>query len=918
MRTPLLFHHTIPWIVVCCAMAGAATAGTHFESPPVHPLELSPSGALLFAAHTADHRLVVFDVTGPVPLRIAEIQVGLEPVTVRARTEDEVWVVGHVSDAISIVDVPSGRVVLTIPAGDEPTDVVFAGTPQRAFVCISQQDRILVLDPLAPLQPGISIPLRGSDPRSLAVSADGTEVFVAVHESGNETTIVPFEVVDALGGPPPADPPKNPSLPAAPDVSLIVRHDGTGWRDETGGSWDAAIDYTLEDRDVIAIDVNSLSITRTWRGVGTHLFNVAVHPVSGDVVVTNQEAHNEVRFEPKLRGRFADQRISLLGRGGSVTIRDLNPHIDRQIPGTVAVRAQSASLPLDVVFAPDGSTMYVASFGSEKVLVLDGDAHVQRRIGTGGGPAGLALDPAGNRLFVLERFESDLAWIDLSTDAIQRVSLGFDPTHADVREGRRLFYDGPNSSEYGELSCASCHLFGGMDNLAWDLGDPQGEMQPVPAFANPGGLVPPFHPMKGPMMTQTLKGIAGTEPLHWRGDRAALTDFNEAFVSLNGREALLPETDFALFEAFVQSMRFPPNPLLLLDGALPPSLEGGNPAIGRDLYLTGNLVGSLQCVSCHSLPTGENGLVIPANALLQSEAKVTPQLRNLYEKTRFDETALTNVRGFGFTHDGAIDDLVTFLEFPRFTFPNQQARRDVAAFLLCFDTGTWPAVGAQWTATGANDPVGTQRLNTLIGQADLGRIDLVAKGVDGNGQMRGWVYEGSGLWRPDRSAESAIGTSALLAGVGLGTELTFTGVLHGEGSRLGIDRDEDGYADRDELDAGSDPGNPASIPGGGPTGIDDARPLVALGLRVDGSQPASGSTRFALRTPQVVRARLDVFDVRGRRVRSLFAGPLPGGELQLPWDLRDDTGRTVASGVYVVRLATEQESVSERLVVLRD
>src|SRR5207249_3815272 len=39
----------------------------------------------------------------------------------------------------------------------------------------------------------------------------------------------------------------------------------------------------------------------------------------------------------------------------------------------------------------------------------------------------------------------------------------------------------------------------------------------------------------------------------------------------------------------------------------------------------------------------------------------------------------------------------------------------------------------------------------------------------------------------------------------------------GSGQRVGIDRDEDGFFDRDELDAGSDPADAASIPGGGPT-----------------------------------------------------------------------------------------------------
>ena len=67
------------------------------------------------------------------------------------------------------------------------------------------------------------------------------------------------------------------------------------------------------------------------------------------------------------------------------------------------------------------------------------------------------------------------------------------------------------------VSCASCHPDARLDRLAWDLGNPA------------GGLVQSFHPMKGPMVTQTLQDIIleGDNPLHWRGDRNGIEDFNQ-------------------------------------------------------------------------------------------------------------------------------------------------------------------------------------------------------------------------------------------------------------------------------------------------------------------------------------------------------------------------------------------------------
>jgi hypothetical protein len=86
---------------------------------------------------------------------------------------------------------------------------------------------------------------------------------------------------------------------------------------------------------------------------------------------------------------------------------------------------------------------------------------------------------------------------------------------------------------------------------------------------------------------------------------------------------------------------------------------------------------------------------------------------------------------------------------------------------------------------------------------------LIVKGRVGNIQ-RGYSYVG-GAFQSDRSAEILTPT-ALLALAGAGSELTYTLVPIGSTVRIGIDRDGDGFYDRDEIDAGSDPANPNSVP----------------------------------------------------------------------------------------------------------
>jgi hypothetical protein len=58
--------------------------------------------------------------------------------------------------------------------------------------------------------------------------------------------------------------------------------------------------------------------------------------------------------------------------------------------------------------------------------------------------------------------------------------------------------------------------------------------------------------------------------------------------------------------------------------------------------------------------------------------------------------------------------------------------------------------------------------------------------------------------------------------------------------------------------------------------------------------------QFELSTSQWVK--VDVFDVRGRHVRSLQNGALPSGPVSLEFDGRDDDGRDLASGVYFAQV----------------
>ena len=827
----------------------------NFESAQSHPLRLSSAGDELYAVNTAEGRLAIFNVAGDGSLSFSgDVPVGLDPVSAAQRpSTNEVWVVNHLSDSVSVVDVATRTIVDTIQVGDEPTDIAFASG--RAFVTqAGNQDRVRVYNASTRALVA-TLDIFGDDPRALAVNAAGTEVYAVVLESGNQSTTLFHTLVEGGGGPPPPNPPRSGSLGTAPSVGMIVKFNSASgnWEDETGDDWSAFIDYNLPDYDVFVIDADATtpSVIRRLPHVGTTLFDVAVQPGSGDLWVPNTDARNLVRFEPNLRGHLVETRVSVVDpvSGFVPPAIDLNSHINYNLtPGPPAEIAASLAHPVTGIFNGSGSTYYVAGMGSKKVGVVNtASGSVDDLIDVGDGPSGLALNEADNRLYVLNRFDNTISSVNTSTNSeLGRIGVAgpasFDPSPEVIKTGRKFLYDGQLSSGHGDTACATCHIFGNFDNLAWELGDPQGafvdyDNAPWVSFAPLGPSTNGFDPQKGPMTTQTLRGLQGVEPFHWRGDRQNFQAFNHAFIALMGRASEIPTTDMDTFTNFIMTVKYAPNPFRNVDNTMPTSLTvpaqtgggataTGNPNSGQTLYVNNNLDGgAFSCNTCHSLPTGTSTNLFNGQLEGESQDFKIPHLRNMYEKVGFDvirpqlpngdgnNIGLTDQKhGFGFIHDGAVS-LTEFLAASVFTSTTQQ-ERDLFAFMLAFPTETVPAVGRQQTVTSANktNAAVISTINTLITQAEASNCDVIVKGTIG-GVAKGFVYDRvSNNFLADSLSEAAQSEATLRGSVQAGDVITYTGVPAGAGVRMGIDRDRDTWLDRTETALGFDPENPNSNP----------------------------------------------------------------------------------------------------------
>ena len=873
-------------LVWLAASANAAVAATltnfvNFETAPVHPVALSPDARTLAVCNLPDNRVELFDISQGAPIATGSVPVGLDPVSARFASTNELWVVNHISSSVSIIDLSAQTIVATLETPAGPSDIVFAGNPRKAWISCSRSNAVFVVD--ATTRAAVTnIAIEGERPRAMATSPDGTKVYVAIFESGNGSTILGRRLTGLFVQPPPGPlddsngpyagldpppnsganflPPINPALTGTPGrVSHIVRKNALGrWMDDNNADWtewvsgaNAGISgriqgWDLPDRDLAVIDTATLQVNYAHTLMNICMA-VAVNPASGQIAVVGTDATNQRRFEPNLKGVFLRVNLALVDPLTLTNrIRDLNAHLDyvtRSLPSEQ--RALALGDPRGIEWNSAGTRAYVTGMGSRNLIVIDANgARVNSQpIELGEGPTGMALDEARSRLYVWNRFSSTISVVNAETDTVLTNVAVFDPTPDIVRKGRRHLYDTRANSGLGLVSCGSCHVDARADRLAWDLGDPAGEQARTGIFP---GIFFTFHPMKGPMVTQTLQDIITPTnfngrslqqlPLHWRGDRTNIEAFNVTFPALLARDALLTTNEMAEFKGLLQSISFPPNFLRTFSNTLPasvalPGLFGRTNAGGRQPLPIGNaqagrgpFIGS--CRSCHTFDQGTGGnsnVIVHLQRGGSEGAFKTSHLRNLLDRLGMDNLSTNSRAGFGFMHDGRVDSLTHFLVhgFP-LTVPNDTNIANLVAFMLCFsgsDFGSSPttpsqdvpaSAGKQVTFAPSSPPQLVTDMFNLASRTNS-RLEFIIRGKK-NSQVRNWLLRrATGDFQSDRHGEIAATLNDILAGTT--SEFTVMLVPQNTGWRLALDRDEDGYFDTSEIETGFDPGDALSHPG---------------------------------------------------------------------------------------------------------
>jgi hypothetical protein len=386
-----------------------------------------------------------------------------------------------------------------------------------------------------------------------------------------------------------------------------------------------------------------------------------------------------------------------------VTSDNLNTHLNHAA-GT-GDPSLSMAFPEGLAVSADGKHLYAVAQGSSKLAVyatgaLEAGSAAPSAASqlhlSGGGPTGVVLDESQGLAFVLTRFDDGISTVDLSClSEVQHVKM-FSPEPPSVTAGRVDLYDATKTSALGDQACASCHIGGDFDGLAWDLGNPGNIPLTITHLGNVftidpaviSALLPAFadtfkanNPLKGPMTTQSLRGLDNHGAMHWRGDRngavnqdgslvidpatgspvvsaqpnaglfdevGAFNSFNVAFPGLVGNDAELSPSDMLDFTTFALQVTYPPNPIRNLDNSLTEDQKAGEAFFfnhatkpdGSQVELPSDRFHN--CNGCHTMDRSGNLGATAHPGFFGTDGKLSfefetqifkvPHLRNLYQK----------------------------------------------------------------------------------------------------------------------------------------------------------------------------------------------------------------------------------------------------------------------------------------------
>jgi YVTN family beta-propeller protein len=559
-------------------------------------------------------------------------------------------VANQTAGTVSLVDPGKSRVLHELATGDKPAGVALSRDGRRGVVIHwygydmalleLKDDRIVLLDRIA----------LGPEPRGVALTGDGAVAYAAVGVS-NEVVRVDCKARKVTGRLSVGREPRGVAL--APDESRLL----------VGNA---------RSQSVSVIDTRTWKVARKIDIEGDNLRQVAVSADGKTGYVANMRNRGFATTRNNIDlGWVLGQRLTRFALDGDGPPSYATLSLDTQGKAAADVHGVAISKDQKYLAISCGGTHEVMIFrtdmqplpwrrdGSRDLIapeLLRNDGRY-RRVPLGGRPTEIVFAPDGKTLYVANYLADSVRVVDAEkARQTGAIPLGSPRTTSLARRGEILFHEAARSHNQW-YSCNTCHSDGHTNGLDFDtLNDGSQDLSTL-------------H-LRSRKKVPTLRRVTKTKPWTWHGWQSSLEDaMVESFTkSMQGPRP--SSEDVAALVAYLDTLEYPRNPDRAPDGSLTPAARRGQEVFRSP---------KAACNTCHGGPELTDGKIHIAGLEERDDAYRgynPPSLRGIYDKDPYlhdgrSKTLHDALRGphsaesvtaLGELNARELDDLIAYLK----------------------------------------------------------------------------------------------------------------------------------------------------------------------------------------------------------------------------------------------------------------
>ena len=346
-------------------------------------------------------------VVGGWPVAVAVSSVAASP----SGRSERLYVLQKASDSIAVIDPAGAQLVDSVFVGDEPSDLVVSPDGAVAYVSLATDAQVAVVD-LVTLETVARIDVV-RDPRHMALTKDGTTLYVASHRSGTNV--------------------RYPYPDAAPETQ----------------------------RDIAVVDTASRSVVRSFGDVGTTLQGLLLAPDEKTLFVSRLINNTKTPLAAPGNQSFLYEVAGLEVVTGEVVKSrgfQARPEVEGDLP-----------LVAPVGMALEGDGLWVVFEASDVALRLSlADLAETDRFAVPGRPRSVLV--AGERLWMHGPQSFQLSDVTLATKALRTSTISEVDKRGELLARGQSYFTGVGQAYAKGWSCNSCHVEGLTDTLVWNAG----------------------------------------------------------------------------------------------------------------------------------------------------------------------------------------------------------------------------------------------------------------------------------------------------------------------------------------------------------------------------------------------------------------------------------------------------------------